>query len=85
VRPVARPFPVRCKSAAAHLGTAGTVLDGDEQYHRNEEGTNIQVFRMTVNDLLVDDELETGDLVKLTITNLNDGSSASIVRTVQLA
>ena len=65
--------------------SAVTVLDGDEQYHRNEEGTNIQVFRMTVNDLLVDDELETGDLVKLTITNLNDGSYASIVRSVQLA
>ena len=57
-------------------------LDGDEEYHRNEENTEIEVFRQTVNGILADNELDTGDLVKFVITN-SDGS-ASVQRTVQL-
>ena len=58
-------------------------LDGDEEYHRNEEDTEIEIFRQTVNGIITDNELETGDLVKFVITN-SDGS-ASVQRTVQLA
>ena len=58
-------------------------LDGDEEYLRNEENTEIEVFRQTVNGILTDNELDTGDLVKFVITN-SDGS-ASVQRTVQLA
>ena len=62
--------------------SAPAVLDGDEEYHRDEEGTSIQVYHTTVSSIIREDDLGNGDLVRFTITNLNDGSSASIVRSV---